>query len=391
MRLAPLMLIALSACPRPDEAATGVHPAFSAGTLANDVALSFCGDRLVALVPASGDGNLDVFTLPQGDLKSSVFLDDANPPGPPAPFGVAADGEGAFVTLREQNATARVTPCDGAVLSVVTPSEAIAVDPPLRLRAPQDADGDGDEEIDVEAMLPRGPQAVVANAGVALTAFTDILEFGLSQSEPPQVGPGFVLRSDDVGVALPCRNPQGMALDGEDVVVSCSGPLGVDVSGQQSALGDGALSFVDTTTLATKRTIDMGRFAPGTPAVVGERIVVGSVVTPRIACLDAGASSLDDATFIDLDGAAVDSIFDVVAWDDARALALQFSTDQLHVIDVATCSISESIAVGPGGAAFRGALALDVQRGLKPIDGAVVFALSSEVVPLSLHEVLDDR
>jgi hypothetical protein len=383
MRCAPLALLLCTACPPTESLPVGVHPPVPAGSLANDVELSRCGDRIVALVPASGDGNLDVIALPGGDLISSVFLDDANPPGPPSPFAVSAEGDLVFVTLREQNAMARVTPCDGGVAQVFTTDDVIPVDPPLTLRTPRDVDGDGDDDTDVTAMRPIAPQPVLVHADRAIAAFTNVLEFGLL-GQPPVVGPGFLLRSAGAPLVLGCTNPQGLALGGDEtILVSCSGPLGPDPSGAQVALDDGAIIVVDSN-FNPINTISVGAFAPGTPAFVSGRIVVGSVVTPRIACL---GDSFEDAAFINLDGPAVDSVFDVVPWDDTRALAVQFSNDMLHIIDVPSCTVTQSIRLTEGAA--RGALAIDVEPGQDVIDGAVTLALSSEIVPLSLFEVLE--
>jgi hypothetical protein len=377
-RMAGLVL-ALSfaaACPAPPEPpCVGVQCAvalpFPTGSLPNDVALSRCGDEQVALVTASGDGQLLAHALPGGDVVAAAFFPVVDERGA-SPWSVDAPPSGgpAVVTLFGQDAVALVDPCNGRTFDV--------------------------EKVDGQLT----PQPVVLSAAgdVAFVGFTNVIAFSLA-GEPPELGPGAVgvfdvevagdngtLALDELRVLDSCANPQGLAPHDGDVLVSCSGALAQGNDGGQEAVSDGVV-LVSSREGAHR--IDAARLAPGTPAVVGDCLVAGSLVDPVLL-----TARLDDDALIvalELPGPSVDAVFKVVRWDDDTVLAVQFSADLLHVIDVQldTCALTlaHSIEVGPGGIGFRGALSLDAQPG-EPIDGALLLGLSAEVVPLQLGPVL---
>lgn len=378
-------LFAAVACPAPppppcEGVQCAVGPAFPTGSLPNDVALALCDAAApavpvpVALVASSGDARLVVHELPGGAVRAAPFFEPGSSPwSVDAVF--ALPGPRAVVSLFGSDSVALVDPCGARTIAVL------------------------DDIRDAADVRQITPQAVVIIDERAFVSFTNVITFSIG-GEPPQLGPGAVavldigddqLVLDELRVLDDCVNPQGLAAipgdgpgDGPgDVVVSCSGPLAEGEDGGQEAVADGTL-LVGTTPGAHR--IDAARFAPGTPAVVNGCVVAGSLVDPIVL----SAALLDDAlgVALELPGRDVDAAFKVAAWDDDTVLIVQFSEDLLHVVDVAAdCSLSlaTSIAVGPGGVGFRGALSVDVDKG-RSFDAAVLLGLSAEVVPLQLVE-----
>jgi hypothetical protein len=348
--------------------ACAVLPAFPTGGLANDVVLSTCDGRSVALVAASAEGRLMTHLIPGGEVLASAFFpNDVDPDtaeergASPWAVDVTADGTRAVVSLFGQDAVALIAPCVGQVLDVQTVAGQTT------------------------------PQPVVVSDHRAFVGFTNIEAFSLD-GEPPVLGPGGLavftfdgdaLLEEEVRVLPGCVNPQGLVAHEGDVIVSCSGPLAQGGDGGQHAVGDGALLVGD-------HVIDAGRAAPATPAVIHGFIVVGSLVDPVILV----AALTDDVARegARLPGPSVDAVFETVAWSEDTALALQFSADDLHVLHVGgngEVLLEKTLAVGPGGTAFRGAQAIDVDADAADgeIDALVLLGLSAEIVPLRLHGV----
>ena len=390
----PLVWLVALPCGCPQDAppcAETFAAAFPVGTVPNDVAFAECDGEPVVLVPASGAARLDVLTLPCGAARAGVLF----PPErstPASPWAVAADGARAWVTLQGQGAVALVDPCTGTVLDVARPTATIELDPPLHLSAPQDADDDGTTELEVGRLLPRAPQPVVAQDGVAFVAYTNLLEPGISLERPPVLGPGVLARFqliDDViapeplVATLPCANPQGLALHDGALWVSCSGPLGPTADAAVAALGDGALLRIDPASLAVLEAVDVGRFAPGTPALMPDALVVGSLLRPALARV-AGGALVETAVA----GAALESIFECARLDTGagpRALCTHFSGDRLLVVEdgAAGLTVVRELPVGSGDAVFRGAQAVAIAppaARARGVGAAVLLGLSAEVV-----------
>ncbi len=385
------LLFGLCGCPQGLEPCAGGPPAsFPVGTVPNDVAFAECDGEPVLLVPASGDGRLDVFSLSCGALRGSVVF---VPEGGVAanPWAVAVDGERAWVTLQGQGAVALVDPCGARLLDTRRVDELVTVEPPLALTRPQDVDGDGATETTVTRMLPRAPEPVVAQGGVALVAYTDLLEPGLSPASPPVLGPAVLARFERAGdviqaaartVTLPCANPQGLARQGGELWVSCSGPLGPTLDAAVAALGPGALVRVDPQTLEVLETVDAGRLAPGTPALLPGGLVVGSLIRPALAQVVDGA--LLEAP---VDGADLESLFECAPYtasDVPYALCTHFSGDRLLLARAqgGGLVVDAVVPVGAGGAMARGAQAVAVAPAAARqlgVGAAVLLGLSAEV------------
>jgi hypothetical protein len=375
-------------CDTPDACGPRV---LATGTVPNDVQLGRCGDAEVAIVPASFDARVDAIALEPsrgGEVLGSVFLGVGT-----NPWSVAGSADRLWVTLWSTGEVALINTCTGEDAGRLDISEVVEVSPPVTLRSPIDADGDGATESEVTRMTLRSPQAVVARGDEAWVGFTNLLEASASASEPPRLGPGVVARLAIEGgapvlrelVTVPCSNPQGLALSDDALWVSCSGPIGPDSAGRQGAHLDGALISLDPNTLEVQHHIDMARFAPATPALAGDTIVVGSLVTSRVALLSVTASSLEDAHVVTLPGAEVDSVFEV-AVRGTRVDAPVFSRDRLFSFDLdeppATVSESNGRLIGAGGDPPRGLLALDRPPGFS-VSGLALLTLSAEVVVLN--------
>jgi hypothetical protein len=383
--------------------------AIPTGTLPNDVAAApACGadGAIAALVTLTGDSSVDVVDL------ASTERPERTPFFPPTdgvlaaePFGIARtpSSDHVAVTLRGLGTVALVDACTGDVLDSSPPQTAdsgwlvVDVDPPVTLREPRDVDGDGLTDTQVRRMRASGPQAVVFSGGRLWVAYTNVLEPALDDARPMTAGDGALLVFDldgDVLVpsghrVLPVKNPQGLTPDGAGGVwVAATGVYAYD--GPRLTTGSpGALVRV-TSSLAVEQTIDAGGFAPGTPTLTGDRLVVGSTLEGVIAVVDVTAPDLDDATRWSLTGDdRLNTVFDTVALPGGLVGALHFETDRLHVIDPRTETLdawpfSSPITIGDGGQTFRGAIALDVD-GWR---GAALLALSAEIVPLDLRQVM---
>jgi hypothetical protein len=207
------------------------------------------------------------------------------------------------------------------------------------------------------------------------------------------LGPGVIARFTRTGdvidaprsAVLPCSNPQGLAAEDGTVWVSCSGPLGPTAEQSVAPLGPGALLRLDPTTLAVLERIDAAAFAPGTPALVAGGLVVGSLLSPRIASVRGGQLA---STAIE--GADLESIFECAPLDEAglaRALCTQFSRDRLLVVnaDGPAPVVDDTLAVGAGGRIARGAQAVAVapsEVAALGVGAAVLLGLSAEVALL---------
>jgi hypothetical protein len=376
------------------------------GTGSNDLVLGTCDGGLVALVAASSDGALWAAGLDGGRVPpAAVFPVDGLGRGA-NPWGVALDASSgrAVVTLFGQHAAALVEPCTGRLLSVANAAQhdnaprLLELDPPLQLDAPLDADDSGVAKALVTRMLPRHPQGVAFVEERVLVSFTNLLEVG----PPARFGPGLVVAFDVVDDALraaehmvlPFDNPQSITLDEEGRAwVSCSGVLEQGEDGW-AAVSEGGLVRLAAAPLALAEVVPLGTFAPATPAFAGGALVVGSLVTSRVAHLPPGAAGLDDATTLTLGGPGVESMFSATALGGGLVGVTQFSADLIHVLDGRTGELSPwpftaPIHVGRGGA-FRGvkALATAPPSGKTAPDAAALLVLSSEVVPLRLWQVL---
>ncbi len=379
------------------------------GMTPNDLAIGRCGEALLAFVPASTDGALEPALLSGTRLPPALAFPVEDGIRGPLPFAVAlqADGELGAVTLFGQDSVALVDVCAGAVLdhgrALADGAHPLVVDvsPPRELSAPLDADGDGDRESRVSRMSARHPEGVAFVDGRLLVTFTNLLETG-----PPAVfGPGLVVAFDvedgrlhSAGhTILPFQNPQAITLDDEGQPwVSCSGVL-EQSDGRWRARSQGGLIRLDADSLEIVEVLALERFAPGTPAVTADWVIVGSVLEGSIALLPRGATALADGSVLETGASGVESLFEAVSLGGGLALVTEYATDALHVIDVDEGELhpwpfSRPIAVGPGGAVFRGlkAIARTPAPALTPgaPEAAALLSQSSEVVPLHLWQVL---
>lgn len=388
------------------------HAARTTATLPNDVAYAECEEIPLALIPASGDGELDVVAL-GGDPESpdpvrpTAYFPPDETTGAASPWGVAYDRElaRAAVTLRGASQVAWVDPCTGTIVDrrdaeTSTGSRVrFEVDPPIQLREPRDIDGDGVVEDAVASMFPTGAQGVALANGRLHVTFTNILEPALD-AERPMLGPGSVLASYDVGVDglaptglrfLPCSNAQSVTVDRDDVWVSCTG-LYEFRAGRFEAQG-GALVRLAGPDLGVRDVIDLEGFGPSTPHVQDGQIVVGSTLRPQVAVLPTTARDLADAEVFDLaEPDLLQTVFEVIPLGGGLIGAAHFESDRLRILDTRAGQLDpwpfvEGIPLSSSapGEPFRGLLALDLGPELQ---GVALLGLSAEVVPFDLGQVL---
>lgn len=396
---------------RPLEEALACVPAptLPVGTTPNDLVIGRCGDEPLALVPTSADGALEGVPL-EGAKASPAAAFPVEGGRPPNPWAVALhEGEAlAAVTLFGQHAVALVDVCSGRTLDVAEALDeagdplVVEVTPPVTLAHPLDADGDGVAETQVARMRLRHPEGVAFMGDRLLVTYTNLLEVG----PPARFGPGVVVAFELEGetlrpvghTVLPFQNPQSIALDDEGQPwVSCSGVLERGNASIEAA-SDGGLLRLDAATVEVTRAIALGRFAPATPAITREGIVVGSLLEGTLAYLPPEATSLEeDGRRLSTGARGTESLFDVFVLGGGLAFATGFTTDALVAIDLMEGSLhpwpfEHPLPVGAGGEVFRGLKAIaSVPEGARrkgAPDAAALFALSSEIVPLRFWQVM---
>jgi hypothetical protein len=315
-------LLLLLACDPPIVDPAGA--AIATGTTPNDLVLSPCG----ALVTASGDARLDVLAR-DGSPARAVFLGEGSQPG----MVDVDDGERAVVSLFGSNEVALVSPCDERVLARAEADVVVVVDPPLVLREPTDADGDGTAELTVTRMKPRNPAAVVvADTGAprldaeqdVFVTFTNIFAFALGD-DPMLTGPGVLARFHIEGdtlalvgaLTLPCENPGGIASDGIAVVVTCSGRFRA-IEGGHERQSAGGVVVVDPISFVVTDFVELADFSPGSPAFFRGDIVVGNLLGGELRRFSPELELLDSVTL----AGENESIFTVINVDDDIAAVL---------------------------------------------------------------------
>lgn len=378
------------------------------GTTPNDLVIGRCGSDALALVPTSGDGALESVSLTGGSAPGAAAF-PIESGKPPNPWGVSLHEDGALaaVTLFGLHAVALVDVCAGTTLHI---AEALAdegvpllveVNPPVTLAYPLDADGDGVEETRVTRMRPRHPEGVAFVGNRLLVSYTNLLEVG----PPARFGPGLVVAFELEGkrlrpagfTLLPFQNPQSIRLDDEGQPwASCSGVLERGLASMEAS-SDGGLVRLDSASLEITRVVELGRFAPGTPAITREGIVVGSLLEGTLTYLPREASTLADGRPLSTGARGTESLFDVLAFGGGLAFATGFTTDALVAVDLAEGTLhpwpfEHALPLGPGGEVFRGLKAIAAApfgtRARGAPDAAALLALSSEVVPLRFWQVM---
>lgn len=406
---------------RAEDGACVVASARATGTTPNHVSFGSCAGLPLVWVIASSDGALSGAPLVADAAASAsgatpgplTFPVDAAQRGA-NPWAMAwhAARERAALTLFGQHTVVLVAPCEETSLArfaAMGPQGAawsIAVDPPILLDAPLDADGDGAPETEVTRMRPRHPQGVAFVGERVIASFTNALQLGVN----PRFGPGVLMSFNVEGdrlepqalSVLPCKNPQSIRVDEQGQPwVSCSGVLGPsEGSGAFAALSEGALLRIDPTSLEVVEHLPLGRFAPGSPGFDEGHIVVGSLVRPEVALRARSATAAEAWQFLPLAGAAgaprVESLFDTHALGGALFAVTEYSGDRIHILDAADAQWNpwpapEGIRVGPGGLAFRGVQALSLHGGFRhgddTPDAAALLSQSHELVMLRLWQL----
>ncbi|MFZ9889857.1 MAG: hypothetical protein ACO3JL_20365, partial [Myxococcota bacterium] len=176
--------------------------------------------------------------------------------------------------------------------------------------------------------------------------------------------------------------------------VSCSGALERGGEGF-SAASPGGLVRVLPESLSVAQVIELNDFAPGTPALVGDYVVVGSLLSARVLRIPRDASDTSRAVEFSLGTAGLESVFEVRGLIGGLALITEFGTDALHVLDVVAGQLDpwpfvDPIVLRPDDGLPRGLQAIAVHPAANPgvPAAAALLGLSSEWIPLRFDEVL---
>jgi hypothetical protein len=389
--VATALMLLLTGCPPPpvddgdDVIATGTTP--------NSVATVRCGGVRHLLVASSGEGSLERVDPEGPTAASTVFLGVGSTPWDVGVLNAddAATGDPrAVVSLPGRHSLALVDPCGDVpvVIDEVTSTADVTVDPPVTLREPADVDGDGSDDLVVERMTPRTPQAIVGVGRSVFVVWANLLAFSTSSTEPMLSGPGLLTRFtlDDDGehltetghVLLPCENPGGLTVTHDDtgaadgVVVTCAGRYVVGVDGFTAAspgglvrvrTGDGAELVVDDAMVLDDHT-------PGPDVGAHGELVTGDL-------LDGTVRAFDPLTLTERRRTAptsgVDSVFALTVMGDDVVVAGWFSGRvQRQPLDDGP---SRQLTDGPS----RGLVDLVCDE----VGGFGLLSLSAELMPFS--------
>jgi hypothetical protein len=374
----------LGACPAALELGP---PRVEVGASPNSVALARCGDARVAVVAASAAARVDVVAV-DSDENADGFGDVVGAVGFAAgssPWMVAArpgHPEQVLVTLFGEGAVAVVDVCAGVEVGRVVVDVVIDLDRALTPLVPIDADGDGATDATVTRMRLRTPQAVaVDDDGFAWVTFTNVIEPALPD-HPMVAGPGALVRVgvSDAGDALvvddhrvvPCDNPQGLAVDGDDVWVTCTGHFQNQNGGLVRASPGGIVRVARQTfdvVIAANADESFGTpvvFRGEPPGVLGVGSVLGSGV---FTLFDAGLNVVRDRAIAGAD----ESLFKAVVVDGELAVT-RFINGDLILDPLGTARI---VRFSPPGTLPRGLVDVVVDADQTAVG---VFTLSSELV-----------
>jgi hypothetical protein len=345
-----------------------VRPALSgAGSVPNDLLIAGGADAYGVLV-RSGDAGVSVIDLSRG-------LSDE---------GVRIDGHPFFAGIVDAQARRiAVSDYDGGEIHLI---DLAAGTVERTLSAPEVV-------LDDESpFVARSPQSVVRAEDRLIAGYTGFVETGPPAIYLPGVIASWSLADLDAPprlLVLDVLNPQELrVLEDGRVLAVCSGAI--EHQGGAHASTRGALVFFDPAALSVVETIEMQDFAPGSALIAADRIVVASVVRPRVRIIDGEEIVVNDET--------VDSIFRLVDLGGGLVGVPSFDSDRLHVLDARTGELDPPpfyapIAVGPGRPILDGLQIVAARPGRRGIDfvGPDLFALTgiaSEVVPIELRKVL---
>lgn len=372
-----------------------------AGGIPNDLIIAGPHEAPYGVLVRSGDNAVSAFDLTRGleaglpgvrlpDVEDACGVHAANPW-----FAAALGGDRVAVTAFGQARTYVLDMKTGAIEATLAldPSAPVVLDPPQQLPRAIDADCDGAREDQISAFAPRTPQAIVKAGDHLAVAYTNFYT-----ANPPIYLPGVLavwsLRALDQPprvTLLPVSNPQELrALDDHRVLLAASGALG-----QNAALTPGAVLIIDLSTGAIEERYDLDTFAPGTAALAGGSLYVGSLITARVLKIDPATKQ---QTVLPLNDEPVDSIFRLLVLPGELLAIPTFNGDRLFIVDAASGAISPPpfygpLAIGPGRPIFDGLSILARRPGRAGVDfvGPELFALSaiaSRVTPIELRKVL---
>ncbi|MEW5848686.1 MAG: hypothetical protein AB2A00_07715 [Myxococcota bacterium] len=372
--------------------------------------------RTTGLVVLSGDGALDNVDADEGGRVSPLVpLPEMAFGGavvPATPWAADALGENAWVTRYAHAGITTVNVPGGTILgegNITTPQalgEILTLDPPV------DVDGDGVEDQQVTALVPRNPTGIAVVGSRAFVAMANVLS--TSASGRAQFGPGMlaVFELDGRGIPtgatrvinLAFRNPQHVIpLDNGTVAVSSTGSL-QRVNGTWQVDSDGGVEIFDVSSLQKLQEINLGRFAPSRPLLLadGKSLYVPSILRARLARLDVENGQLirGPGNPVELaEGELLRTVFECVLHPTALVFCGLFDTDSIVVVDSADDTVrpwpfTSDIRVNTGDSAVRlGIQSLAMRPGRNGVDRAgndilVLLSLATRVSALDTRFVL---
>lgn len=368
---APVVVVVVAGCGCDGAVPPVEEGVIATGSAPNAIALTTCDGGQRALVPASQGASLNVFDTTSG-TRSDVDLGAGSTPWAVA---VLPEAERAVVTLFGAHGVALVDPCGGSVVDAVTASDVVVSVDDVVLR--HSIEGIGAIGATISEMPLRSPEAVaVDDQGRVWVTFVNLLEVA-EPAGPMELGNGVVARFVVDGDQLVlddhretfCLNPQGIAVSGARVVVTCTGRFGSDGDGLFAIDGGGGIVVYDADSLEElARRSDPNSW--GTPAVVDDLVVVGDVLGGVVASF--AIEDLDDRDVQDIAGDD-ESIFKILVVD-GEAVALRFLNGDAVFDPFRT---GRAVRIGDPLQPPRGLIDLAVDD-----DGAgwAVFSLSAELV-----------
>ncbi|MBN2360580.1 MAG: hypothetical protein JXR83_14080 [Deltaproteobacteria bacterium] len=366
-------------------------------------------DDALALVVNSGDNTVDNISLVSGSRAfPPLLLPEAAGAIAAQPFSAVAIDRLAVVTRFSQSGITLFEIASGQPLSAVDETEPLALATPFVSPTPVDADNDGATETTVSALVPRTLEGIAAVGDRLFVAAANLLQAG----SPSIYAPGMVLfydvvarsivRADPRFATTAFLNPQAVVADAANAYVVESGVLDFE-SGRWQATSDGGVEIFDAVSLASLRSANLGRGAPGSAALSadGKYLYVGSLLRPHLYKIEIATAAVvrgPDNPIVLFGSDDSQSVFSLAAHPMGLVFASSFNTDQVFAIDTADDAVSpwpfcSPLQVGEGGIAFGGAQMLALRAGRNGVDFrgpdlAVLMSLAARIATIDTRYIM---
>ncbi|GEM_PF-4174500 len=383
------------------------------GQIPNDILIT--ADTLWVL--ASADALLQSFELSPEDeelrVSEDVYfpLDDHNRGANPYQMALHDSEKWMAVSLFAQQAVVIVN-TDTFEEVARFPLSAIPahqLPEPLQVQTPVDADGDGLTETTITQMQPRFPQVLLWRGDTLWAATTNYLQFATGPQNPAVLAPGTLLGFDwsnqelslNQVLQLEHKNPQDLKVNGDEILIACSGVASTNADGIWQLQEPGALLSLDINAEQSIETVMLfDDFSPSTVNLTSDSIVIGNSIEANFALIPLTDAPTEKEVIILEATTATDSVFTSLDLGGGLLVVAQFGTDALWFYDLSQKELNpwpftSPLVISPQltNGIFKGLLRLQQRPGKPGVDysGWSVMALtslSSEVVPLDFFEVM---